>query len=40
MTEEKKTVELRSAPTVEKLKEVKFATEIRAAPATKKVKGK
>ncbi|GAH82189.1 unnamed protein product [marine sediment metagenome] len=40
MTEEKKSVKLPSAPTIEKLKEVKFATEIRAAPAPKKGKGK
>lgn len=40
MADEKKSVKLSSAPTIEKLKEVKSATEVRAAPAPKKDKGK
>ena len=40
MTEEKKSVKLPSAPTIEKLEEVKFPAEIRTMPAPKKDKGK
>lgn len=40
MADEKKSVKLPSAPTVEELNKVKFAAEIRRTPTPKKDKGK